>query len=99
MVEHVYNLQNTGSSLAVQWLGLRAFTAMALSSIPGQGTKIRQAEPCGQKKRKTKKNTQNTENTDSYIGSTVQNLVIDRRIHSKEFVATVLGNVSIEQAY
>ena len=33
-----------GNSLAVQWLGLTASTAGALSSIPGQGTKIWQAK-------------------------------------------------------
>ena len=32
-----------GSSLAVQWLGLCAFTAEVLGSIPGQGTKIPEA--------------------------------------------------------
>ena len=32
-----------GSSPAVQYLGLSAFIALALSSIPGQGTKILQA--------------------------------------------------------
>ena len=32
-----------GTSLAVQWLGLGAFTAVAQGSIPGQGTKIAQA--------------------------------------------------------
>ena len=31
-----------GSSLAVQWLGLDAFTAMGPGSIPGLGTKISQ---------------------------------------------------------
>ena len=36
-----------GSSLAVQWLGLSAFTAVALGSVPGWGTKIPQAS--GQK--------------------------------------------------
>ena len=34
--------QNSGNSLAVQWLGLCAFTATILSSIPSQGTKIPQ---------------------------------------------------------
>ena len=29
-----------GNSLAVQWSGLRAFTAVGLGSIPGQETKI-----------------------------------------------------------
>ena len=33
----------SGSSLVVQWLGLRAFTAESLGSIPGWGTKIPQA--------------------------------------------------------
>ena len=32
-----------GNSLAVQWLGLCAFTAVGLGSIPGQGPKILQA--------------------------------------------------------
>ena len=32
-----------GNSLAVQWLGLHAFTAMGPGSIPGRGTKISQA--------------------------------------------------------
>ena len=38
-----------GNSLVVQWLGLHAFTAEDLGSIPGQGTKIPQAMQCGQK--------------------------------------------------
>ena len=29
-----------GNSLAVQWLGLRAFTAGGPGSIPGEGSKI-----------------------------------------------------------
>ena len=40
-------MANEGNSLAVQWLGLRAFTAMGLGSIPGPGTKISQAMGCG----------------------------------------------------
>ena len=32
-----------GNSLAVQWLGLHAFTAEGLGSIPGLGTKTPQA--------------------------------------------------------
>ena len=32
-----------GNSLAVQWLGLSAFTAEGSGSIPGWGTKILQA--------------------------------------------------------
>ena len=46
-----------GNSLAVQWLGLCAFTAKGLGSIPGQGTKIPQATRCGQKNPKKTKNT------------------------------------------
>ena len=41
---------NLGNSLAVQWLGLHAFTAEG----PGGGTKILQAMWCGQKKKKEK---------------------------------------------
>ena len=40
------------NSLAVQWLGLSAFTAEDLGSIPGWGTKIPQAVQCGQKEKK-----------------------------------------------
>ena len=32
-----------GNSLVFQWLGLHAFTAQGLGSIPGQGTKIPKA--------------------------------------------------------
>ena len=38
-----------GNSPAVQWLGLGAFTARGVGSIPGWGTKIPQAMQCGQK--------------------------------------------------
>ena len=38
----------------VQWLGLPAFTAEGLGSIPGRGTKILQAT--GSKAKKRKKN-------------------------------------------
>ena len=41
----------TGNSLEVQWLGLSAFIAEDLGSIPGQGTKIPQALQYGQKKK------------------------------------------------
>ena len=42
-----------GNSLAVQWLGLCAFTAKDLGLLPGWGTKIPQAEWwCSQKKKK-----------------------------------------------
>ena len=40
------------TSLAVQWLRLHAPTAGGAGSIPGQGTKILHAAPCGQKKTK-----------------------------------------------
>ena len=43
-----------GNSLAVQWLGLHAFTARALGSIPGRGTKIPQATRRSQKKKEKK---------------------------------------------
>ena len=39
-----------GDSLAVQWLGLGAFSAGGAGSIPGQGIKILQAMQHGQKK-------------------------------------------------
>ena len=41
-----------GNSLVVQWLGLCAFTAKGLGSIPGRGTKIPKATRCSQKKKK-----------------------------------------------
>ena len=42
------------NSLAVQWLGLRDFTAKGPGSIPGRGTKIPQAAWCGPKLKKKK---------------------------------------------
>ena len=42
-----------GNSLAVQWLGLHAFTAKGLGSVPGRGTRIPQAVRCGQKQKKS----------------------------------------------
>ena len=41
-----------GNSLVVQWLRLSAFTAVALSSVPGWGTKIPKATWYSQKKKK-----------------------------------------------
>ena len=38
-----------GNSLALQWLRLRTSTAGGMGSIPGWGTKILHAAPCGQK--------------------------------------------------
>ena len=40
-----------GTSLAVQWLGLHAFTARGLGSIPGRGTRISQITRRSQKKK------------------------------------------------
>ena len=40
-----------GTSLAVQWLRLRASTAGSMSLIPGQGTKIPRATLCSQEKK------------------------------------------------
>ena len=40
-----------GNSLAYQWLGLGAFTAVGWGSIPVWGTKILQATQRGQKKK------------------------------------------------
>ena len=45
----------TGNSLAVQGLGLSAFTAVDWGSIPGQGTKIPQSAWRGKKKKERKK--------------------------------------------
>ena len=44
----------SGTSLAVQWLGLCAFTSEVAGSILAWGTKILQAVRCGQKKKKKK---------------------------------------------
>ena len=44
-----------GKSLVDQWLGLHAFTAEGVGSIPGRGTKIPQAVQ--RSKKKEKKNT------------------------------------------
>ena len=41
--------RSIGTSLAVQWLGLRALTAKGPGSFPGPRTKIPQAEQFGQK--------------------------------------------------
>ena len=44
--------RNTGTSLAIQWLGLCAFTAEDVRSIPGGETKIPQAAWFSQEKSK-----------------------------------------------
>ena len=41
-----------GTSLTVQWLGLRASTAGGVGSIPGWGTRIPHATWCGRRKEK-----------------------------------------------
>ena len=43
---------NLGNSLAVQWLGLLAFTAEGAGSVPGWGTEIPQAKLCSAAKKK-----------------------------------------------
>ena len=48
----IMKIMHVGNSLAVQWLGLPAFTAVGPGSIPGQGTKIPQAMRRGQKEKK-----------------------------------------------
>ena len=45
-------LSYLGNSLAVQWLGLQAFPAEGLGSIPGRGAKILQATGTSKKKEK-----------------------------------------------
>ena len=44
----------SGTFLAVQWLRFHASTEGVTGSIPGWGTKIPQAEQCGQKKKERK---------------------------------------------
>ena len=39
----IFKFADPENSLAVQWLGLHAFTAKGVGSVPGQGTKIPQA--------------------------------------------------------
>ena len=48
--------ENSANSLAVQWLGLHAFTAQGPDSIPHQGIEIPQAAQCSKKKKKRKVN-------------------------------------------
>ena len=48
---YLKKLGQGGNSLEVQWLGLHAFTAEGLGSIPGQGTKIPQAARRDEKKK------------------------------------------------
>ena len=50
-----YPKKNVGTSLAVQWLGLRTSTAGGTGSITGWGTKIPQAVGCDEKNKIRKK--------------------------------------------
>ena len=45
-------MKSFGNSVAVQWLGLRTFTAGSLGLIAAQGTKIPQAARRDKKKRR-----------------------------------------------
>ena len=45
---------NNWTSLAVQWLRLRASTAGGVGSIPGWGTRIPHASQCSQKTKQNK---------------------------------------------
>ena len=48
---HLLN-EGIGTTLAVQWLRLRASNAEGTGSIPGRGTKIPRATQCSKKKKK-----------------------------------------------
>ena len=61
----------TGTSLAVQWLRLRASTAGGMGLIPGQGTKIPHAARCSKnKKRHHKENEKASHILGKYICNT-----------------------------
>ena len=71
MTETKSKRPSTGNSLAVQWLGLHAFTAEGEGSIPGWGTRVPKAAWCRKKKKpkhnkgqktKTRQNTQTVSN-------------------------------------
>ena len=49
MSSKMISIHIVGNSLAVQWLGLSAFTAGGACSIPGQETKILQPSQCRKK--------------------------------------------------
>ena len=52
---HRHRKQTYRVSLALQWLGLRAFTAEGMGSIPGRGTKVPHTSWRDQKKKKENK--------------------------------------------
>ena len=56
-----------GNSLVVQRLGLSAFTAMGLGSIPGRGTKIPQATRHSQKNNNNNNTFSLTRNVQKYF--------------------------------
>ena len=62
MIKGIYEKSTAGNSLAVQWLGFGAFTAMGPVSIPGQETKILQAAGCSKTNKQTNKQTENNNN-------------------------------------
>ena len=49
-----FKITRLGNYLAIQWLGLCAFTAKGPSSIYGHGTKISQTVQCSQKSAQAK---------------------------------------------
>ena len=63
---HVSKEEKHGNFLAVQWLGLYAFTAEGPGSIPGWGTKIPQATR-PKKRTKKKKREEKQENTIPFV--------------------------------
>ena len=54
MMRAQIKIGKAGTSLVVQWLGLRASNAGGTGSIPGWETRILQAVQCGKKKKKKK---------------------------------------------
>ena len=48
-ITHFNKEVDSGNSLAVQWLGLCAFTARGVGLIPGWGTRIPHTVECSQK--------------------------------------------------
>ena len=51
MEDFDFKKKDLGNSLAVEWLGLHAFTAEGVGSIPGWGIRIPQATQRGQKEK------------------------------------------------
>ena len=82
-----------GNSLVVQCLGLCAFTAEGLGSIPGGETKIPQAVQCCQKKKKKKRKenciyvylTPGLELSTSTVPQMIETVVIQRSHQSEKW--------------